>query len=406
MLTRGTIKPMLERDWVAKLARERASLVASFERMPVSVFDDIEPNAEMAERVWDTRLKAWFDPDFLVKHAAVFALGRSTGSQKLVQTPTSHRGVLLSLQAPFFDEFGNCYGEIGVKGTGLTTRGVEHFTHGFQGFSQDGKRLQLQTMYDPLGFFGYVHAKEAEQKVSDLFAGYGGRNGRVLAIMTLNRRRFLEWYHQLPGAPSAYPVEEIFARVEEVNKDRAVLCVRLMGTERCQDYLHTQKQGLYTREQMLKRVARLLWWEIRFGGDERFFQKYGLADARKYPPHLARIVQGRASTNDYHQLLFLQDYLYLWNLDVTQRLSWDHFQGGLCMAVSEQNVDGVAFFYDWETAVPGIPGYSGYHTTRTNPIGLFSSLEYISLDERRAISTSALWYLEARLGRRIPVSAL
>ncbi len=75
--------------------------VGHFEKLPAWVVDSVEVNQDMADGIADRRLKKWFKPDFLIDHAAVFALGRQEGGLKRLQPPTMHRGVVLRMDLHF-----------------------------------------------------------------------------------------------------------------------------------------------------------------------------------------------------------------------------------------------------------------------------------------------------------------
>lgn len=346
------------------------SRVGHFEKLPAWVIDGVEINQHMADGIDDRRLQKWFNPDFLINHAAVFALGRKEGGLKRLQTPTMHRGVLLKLDAPYFDEYGVAYGEIGVKGTGLSEYGVEHYLTEFGNSWRPGniwepdpdqisvkeQRSRLTSNSDPLGFFGYYHSQQ-EQTVSNLFARAGGRTGRVIGTIILNHQRFRLWYEKLIDKDSAYPIAEMLSRVE-ANGDQAALCVRLMGTERCADFnrsAHLPGDGFYYWGRIQQRAARLLYCEIQHRGLQDFLNRYNLADDL-LGDNLLNFIKGHRDWSAYKALLFLQRYFYLWNLDTHCLLSKQKFANQLTIHISPQNVDLAGFVYDWENSLPG-PGY-------------------------------------------------
>lgn len=298
--------------------------------------------------------------NFLLNNAAVFALGRFEGQLKRMQTPTIHRGVLLKLQAPYFDEYGVCYGEISVKGTGMTPSSLAaHLTSSKFMLKESGNKMRelAVSQEDPLGFFGYHHAQQ-EQRVSNSFAQFGGRNGRVIGILLLNHKEFLKWFSKLPESFSDYPVREMLTRVAE-NRDKAALCVRLQGTERVEDCRRalSSAEGLYNPTQMNRRSARLLLMEIKARGEQDFFDYYQM----RYPENklgclsdsLLKIVKGEPGLSS---LLFLRSHFFYWNLAVKKRLSDQLYQSKLTVNMSYYNIDLAGFWYDWETSLPG-PGY-------------------------------------------------
>ncbi len=232
----------------------------------------------------------------------------------------------------------------------MSEYGVEHFIDAhdrsyLKPVSVQTQRSLLMSTRDPLGFFGSYHSRQ-EQTVSDLLAQAGGRNGRVIGTIILNHNRFRLWYGKLIGEDSIYPIGDMLSRVE-ANGDQAALCIRLMGTERCQD--SRMENGLYYFGRMRQRAARLLDCEIRYRGVPDFLSRYNLLN-------LPFNIDGAI---DLTTLVFLQRYFYLRNLDISSRLSRQQFNDQLTIHISSQNVDLAGFIYDWEQSLPG-PGYVNY----------------------------------------------
>ena len=83
-------------DMVVECPDEIRSLyIGNYFHFPSRVFDSVEINRELVDETPDKRIKKCGDIDFLLKNAAVFALGTREGDTRLLQTPTLHRGAIL-----------------------------------------------------------------------------------------------------------------------------------------------------------------------------------------------------------------------------------------------------------------------------------------------------------------------
>lgn len=333
-----------------KTQKETISHIGHFEHLPEKVIADIELNEEMKNAVTDPRLLRFFNKDFLLRNAALFAVGTAKGSTKRLQTSTMHRGVLLRIDYGLFDEFGIAYGEIGVKGTGITrnSEGIIHDT--------------LTSLRDPVGFFGYYHAKQ-EQDISNIFARNKGRNSRVIAILPIDHKEFRDWYLNLPSSKHSFYNALAALDVVEQNHDNAALIVRLMGTERYQDFLNSRgsKTGLYTPSRMIIRAARLIALEVAKRGKSKFAEFYELQRADdKQKICLSSIVglsKGQLTPDNFKEYIKLLRHLLRKNVLVKNSVSLENFKNELTANASDwQNIDTAGFWYDWETSLPG-PGY-------------------------------------------------
>lgn len=315
--------------------------VGFFEHLPSNVIADIKMNEQMKEGVEDPRLLQWFDEDFLIRNAAIFALGGTNGLPRL-QTPTSHRGVILKKDTPFADEYGVVHGEIGVKGTGFSHNGLN--SYGYDGSANN-----------PLGFFGLTHS-QTEMKLSDRFAQIGGRGGRVIAVMTMNPDKLRSWAtSDSQNADFRYPFFKMLD-VVKYNGDTPALCVRLMGTDRIQDYKNAANSGYYNQGKMLSRAARLMLGQINAMGDRVFLERYKLHEYYRFRTDMLEIMlrDGQFESGDakaLKSLAFLQRYFVRWNLAHVKKLSDDYYHGTLTYKGSPQDVDMLGSFYDWETSL-------------------------------------------------------
>ncbi len=302
----------------------------------------------------DSRLAKWFETDYLIQRAGIFALGGIQGEARL-QTPTSHRGVILMKDTYIQDEFGTGFGEIGVKGTGLTHNGLDHYEKHYVGS-------------DPLGFFGYKHAMQ-EMRLSDEFAEFGGRGGRVIGVITLNPDALKQWAtKKSPNWDTYYQVGQMIDKVT-ATKDTPALCVRLMGTDRVMDASRTRSTGYYSPHRIHARAARLLLREMQREGTDEFLTKYKIDT--KFPIESDLESLSRSDMSSYSDpfrpelksLAFLQRYFLYWNYSHFKKLSDSRHHGTLTFKGSAQDIDMVGHFYDWETS---LWNDSQYYSEREN----------------------------------------
>lgn len=340
--------------------RYEMSLVGAFEHLPRNCVDNILVNPALAESQ-DPNLQKWFDPDFLFDKAAIFAIGRPTGHRFRLQTPTSNRAVMLQKDAYYYDEYGNGYGEISVKGTGITYA-----------------TSQVSTTPDPKGFFGEHHALQ-EETVSNALSHGGARVGRVIAILPLRGERLLDWFNVVVKRPRFYRPEEELQRVLDSDHQPA-LVVRLQGTDRLADgkfdkherYSETsfisnpdRRSALrhYTNNQLYGRAARLLVREMRTRGYDRFLEHYRLPEVFPFEKDLSWLdYVGQKSnardtynpsTKDLRSLYFLYDFFNARNYQIAREVSEAEFGNRLSIKNATQDVDLAGYWYDFETSVPG-----------------------------------------------------
>lgn len=320
------------------------TLVGYYEQLPPSVIEEIALNQIMRDNITDPRLRLWLDEDFLLSYATLFAIGKKEGHRR-PQPHTMHRGVVFKLlqeSRPFIDEFGVCFGEIGAKGTGMTV---------------NGENFYRSNQTEPLGFFGRADALQ-EQEISDKFAELGGRGGRVLAIISINHKNFLEWFEEKDKGDSFYEAASMLKKVEN-NGDQAAICVRLLGTERIEDLWRASfsGDGLFSVARQLQRAASLLSFEITNRSREGFLDYYQLeGKGRSIEEHLLEIASGKPNRENLITLYFLQLYFINYNYRIEQLLSERNYGGQLTHPGNFQNFDSAGFIYDWETSLPA----SGY----------------------------------------------
>lgn len=343
---------MVDTEREKKPSERATSFIGTYLHLPPKVFDSVELNTALFRENPDSRLQRWDDIEYMMAHAGVFALGTNyapDGSKgiKLPRTPTMHRGVVIKLMqtnAPFEDEYGIPYGQIAVKGTGIANSDREYYRG-------------LRNSWDPIGLFGYAHAKQ-ELEMADQFARAGGRTGRVLAVMKINHGKFMDWVGSLDLSNTPYDIETQLKKVEK-NGDEMALCVRILGTERFQDYADSpfedNSKGLYTRSAMLRRSAFLLSHEITQRGEGQFRDKYDLPFSHNYPlsDHLSQIAYGGKSEELLETMCALQVFLWAHNLRVKEVVSKQLYGGKMSMRADPLNFDLAGFVYDWETSKPG-----------------------------------------------------
>lgn len=343
--------------------------IVDFAMLPEDVIEQVEINGKMALEVRDKNLKAWLNADFLLKHARLFGVGGvniNCGlTQKRPQPLSMRRGVVYRLiegSEPFFDEYDVAYGMLGAKGTGVSIDGMRVYVSEIQKKKPEVIRESIaHNNNDPIGLFGYIHSRQ-EMMVSDMFADEGGRNGRVLGILLLNHNKLRDWNLKAFGNDAIYPLDVMLERMER-NHDTAAICVRLMGADRYEDYECAKSTGIFTCERMLKRAAHTMSVELHKRGAANFIKHYGLTCGTELQQLLEDISRGQDSI--YHQDKFrfgnLLKGLCDWNLGVYRRLSRKHFNDALTIFLDTQDICLAGFWYDWETSVPGSPGYMDYN---------------------------------------------
>lgn len=326
--------------------------VKSFHHLPSWVVEDVEINEQLKRFSVDPRLVTWLNKDFLLKHAAIFGIGTNVdihkGGIRLPHTQSMHRATLLKLlqvSSPFVDEYGNYYGRIDAKGCGM----VE---------DDEAEYYSLVNIYfDPAGLFGDYHSRQ-EMEVSNGFAQFGGRTSRVLGILTLNPKKLLEWFSEIPkDQKDYYHLDRMLEKVIK-NNDNPAICVRLLGADRYKDYNECEENsvGLCTQQHMVQRAATLLLWEIEGRGTKSFLDRYNLDGVYPFQTHMLELSAGRFSVDNLSSLVYLQCYFYFYNWGVKDKLSKARYEGELSAAFTEQDADLAGFMYDWETSKLG-PGY-------------------------------------------------
>lgn len=64
------------------------SCVGFFEQLPPGVISSVFLNDELRQGTGDRRLEQWFNPDYLIRCAAVFAIGGENFEMPRLQGPT------------------------------------------------------------------------------------------------------------------------------------------------------------------------------------------------------------------------------------------------------------------------------------------------------------------------------
>lgn len=333
-------------------------------RIPETVIDQVIVNPDL-KRSSDANLVKWLDAGFLIRQAAVFALGVNEGVTSLPQPPTMRRGSLLKIirqSKPMIDEYGTSYGQIGVKGSGISTEGVDYFAATNQAAvpflpGEDSKyltRTLLTATPIPLGYFGLFHSLQ-EMTVSNLFSGYGGRNGRVLGVLALNHDKFIGWLNGLL-CTTPYPVLEMLQRVRK-NGDQAAICVRLMGADRYADLRSKTEKGLFEPRAIIQRAARILLSELCSRGTKGFNSYYEFSSNSDYMEDLVAVESGHFTYGNFENYKALLGDFRSRNLSVKEKLSKRCFNSRLTIMIEDQDIDLTGMWYDWETSVPDTPGY-------------------------------------------------
>lgn len=340
--------------------RYEESLVGAFEHLPRYCVENILVNPDLAESQ-DQNLQKWFDPNFLFEKAAIFAVGRSTGHNYRLQTPTSHRAVMLKKDAFFYDEHGNGYGEISVKGIGMTNHA-----------------LSESTTSDPKGFFGEHHALQ-EEAVTNALSQDGARVGRVIAVLPLRGDKLFDWFFQVVKRPRFYRPDEELQRVLNHGHQPA-LVVRLQGTDRLADgkfdlpsrYSETKyisrtdrraAKSHYTNNQLYGRAARLLLREMNSRGYDNFLEHYRLHSIYPFREDLEWLdhIGQKSNVGEKYNpdvkalrsLYFFHDFFNARNYRIAKQVSEKQFAGKLSIKNEPQDVDIVGYWYDFETSLPG-----------------------------------------------------
>ncbi|MBI2036206.1 hypothetical protein HYT17_01035 [Candidatus Microgenomates bacterium] len=304
------------------LAQE-AAFVGLFERLPLEAIGDVIVNGRMRQRISDPRLLFWFNTDNLVRLATVFAIGSQLGLPRL-QAPTMHRAATLKYTPtkPFVDEHGRCFGQIVVKGNGLTNRSLTS-----SDFST--KRLGSRA---PLGLFGLKDA-QTDMEIADKLAMYGARVSRGIAILIVDHDELRKWwYRNLRQEGFEYDLEEALDIIEG-NGDQAVLYVRAIGADRLADYSLASKYP-----QLRTQAAQVILAEAQLFGVERFLNFYGLDKLNIAGININRLMNDLSDLaawdkkSDRNQppilsmaLRFFQVYFHNWNFGVRKIFSEREF---------------------------------------------------------------------------------
>lgn len=304
--------------------------------IPPEAIAHVEINPQLTASP-DPRLQAWSDPDFVIKHAALFAIASDMGQTMRPQPPSARRGLTLCFtqrNRPYVDEYGVAFGQIGAKGTGISSHGLDHYIKCEQDYSLTESPRPFIAPPDPVGFFGFNHSKQ-EMEVGELLAERTARSGRVLAILAIDHPQFRKWLDKLHTETNPYPVDAMLDKVEK-NGDNAAICVRVMGSDKCKDYIHPPSEGLFTRPKMLMRAAGVLLSELKLGDERNFITRYLI--------NLANFGWLLSDLNRHNQ-------------SVHERLSAEEFGGKMTFYLESQDCDLTGCWYDYETSVPDRPGY-------------------------------------------------
>ncbi len=307
-----------------------------WERIPRWAIDDVVINPKMKADVTDPKLSYYLDEERLLAEGAIFGFGVDVGNVRHVQPPSMHRGAILKF-ATFTDEYGTKYGQIALKGSGVSAMSA-------------GKTMNT----DPVGFFGDRDAGK-EMKFSNEFAEFGGRNGRVVGYITLDSDRFADWLYTMQAGPY-YPSNH--NKVVKYNGDKPTILVRTMGVERMEDY-YTGEEGTFSKKNIIIRAAGLIRSEMENLSLQAFADKYSrITDPGAFYSNLKGVNKYNAMNSTL--LLKLNAMLYGHNLGVLERLSVERYDSDLKPPpASLQNVDLAGFWYDWEQST--LPYRSSFH---------------------------------------------
>lgn len=306
----------------------------------------------------DPRLRAWSDKDFVIKHAAFFAMASYIGQTMRPQPPSARRGLTLRYtqrNRPYIDEYGVTFGQIGAKGTGISSHGLDHYIKCEQEYSLSESPHPFIAPPDPVGFFGFNHSKQ-EMEVGELLAERTARSGRVLAILAIDHTRFRKWLDKLHIETNPYPVDVMLQKVEK-NDDNAAICVRVMGSDKCEDYIHPPSEGLFTRSKMLIRAAGVLLPELKLRGESSFITRYFINQTYDIASLLEQLARGEFSEDNLANFGWLLSDLNSHNQSVQERLSAEKFDGKMTIYLEPQDCDLTGCWYDYENTVPDRPGY-------------------------------------------------
>ncbi len=318
--------------------RYESQFVGRFERLPRNAIAGVK-TYDIVRDTADPFLRKFADKDFVIANAAFFGLAGQDSDDRVyapgnikVQAPSMHRGFVARF-GDFVDEYGVHYGHIGVKGTGVSARG-----------------LSAAVGYHPTGMFGVKHADQDEH-VSSVFASYGGRTSRGVATIVIDNKKFLSWARRTSKINPFYSAEDELNIVKR-NGDELCLYVRLLGAERRGEYnaasVPANDDRPFRADQIQTRALKTLMSEVRARGGSAFQEKYLVPDVV-----MGKIISASHFGGDPDEaLLYLLTHMFNYNRGVAETVSEREFRNRLHFNLHNNNYDVLGFWVDWENALP------------------------------------------------------
>lgn len=329
------------------LPRETEAQTYGFHQIPRSVVSDIIINPHFEDPKLDARLSLWTQNEpYLLSSACVIATPTSKGPIKLMQHPSGFRTAILkspltTKERPYEDDNGVRYGLIDAKGIGITPNCSSNF------------KESIHSSPDPIGFFGYNDAVN-DMNIGDAFATHGGRTARTLAIIALDHQRLYGWLKTIPYSDVLI---ENLAKVIN-NNDVPVIAVRLLGTERMQDFLEKNPSSpFYSKKNIVQRTAVLLLSEITSRGYYKFLDRYRFEPRNNFHARLSSLADTGLSKPGLDALQQLYVHFFRWNRLVASS-AHDKFPKQVKPDIREHNIDLSGFWYDWEGSHPDNDQYN------------------------------------------------
>lgn len=327
--------------------------ISRYEKLPAGVMDSVHINSDLVDRSSDPAVRRFSDPEYVKEKAGFFTLGKGVlftkdPQQVKVQPPDSHRGFALRFSTGLFDEYGTAYGQVHVKGVGISRRSIRKVRS-----------------HRPAGLFAQAHG-ELDMRVSNVFAEHGGRTARGIAVITLNHEKLLEWAEQELGAKKGhkyhtYNLSDNIKIIEDHGNTSALL-VRLVGADRWAEFNKERRvqpelprkitsHSPYRWGEMQNRTLQVIKSEVG-QGTSAFQEKYAIPDA--ILESLKRVLGNnqRSDGEIGNALAALNLHFFNFNRGVKSVVSREYFKGKLEIDMHEGNQDYAGFWVDWENALP------------------------------------------------------